>query len=45
MIHNPDQCYFLTLGFQDAQSNFSDDNITIKNVSEEKILVLLLIIS
>ena len=29
---------FLTLGFQDAQPNFSYDNITIKNVSEEKIL-------
>ena len=28
----------LTLGFQDAQPNFSYDNITIKNVSEEKIL-------
>ena len=29
---------FLTLGFQDAQPNFSYDNIIIKNVSEEKIL-------
>ena len=38
MILNPDKCYFLTLGFQDAQPNFSYDNITIKNVSEEKIL-------
>ena len=28
---------FLTLGFQKSQTNFSYDNITIKNVSEEKI--------
>ena len=38
MILNPDKCYFLTLGFQDAQPNFSYNNIIIKNVSEEKIL-------
>ena len=38
MILNPDKCYILTLGFQDAQSNFFNDNITIKNVSEEKIV-------
>ena len=38
MIFNPVKCNFLTLGFQDAQPNFSYDNITIKNVSEEKIL-------
>ena len=38
MILYPDKCYFLTLVFQDAQHNFSYDNITIKNVSEEKIL-------
>ena len=38
MILNPDKCYFLTLGFQDAQPNFSHNNIIIKNVSEEKIL-------
>ena len=38
MILDPDKCYFLTLGFQDAQPNFSYNNITIKNVSEEKIL-------
>ena len=38
MILNLDKCYFLTLRFQDAQPNFSYDNITIKNVSEEKIL-------
>ena len=38
MILNPDKCYFFTLGFQDTQPNFSYDNITIKNVSEEKIL-------
>ena len=38
MIINPDKCYFFTLGFQDAQLNFSYDNITMKNVSEEKIL-------
>ena len=38
MIVNPDKCYFLPLGFQDAQPNFSYDNITIKNVSGKKIL-------
>ena len=38
MILNLDKCCFLTLGFQDAQPNFSYDNITIKNLSEEKIL-------
>ena len=38
MILNTDKCYFLTLGFQDVQPSFSCDNITIKNVSEEKIL-------
>ena len=38
MIANPDKYYFLTLGFQDARPNFSYDNITIKNTSEENIL-------
>ena len=38
MILNPDKYYFLTLGFQDAQPNFSYNYTTIKNVSEEKIL-------
>ena len=38
MILNPDKCYSLTLGFQDAQPKFSYDNIKIKKVSEEKIL-------
>ena len=38
MILNPDNCYFLTLGFQDSQPSFCYDNITIKNVSKEKIL-------
>ena len=45
MIFNPGKCYFLTLRFQDAQLNFSYDNITIKNVSEEKYWSLLLIIN
>ena len=36
MVANPDKCYSLTLGFQDAPPNFSYDNITIKNVSEEQ---------
>ena len=41
MVLNPDKYYFLTpLEFQDAQPNFSYDNITIKNVSEEKRLLL-----
>ena len=38
MILNPDKCYFLTLGFQDAQPNFSYDTIKIKSLSEEKII-------
>ena len=38
MILNPDKCYFLNLAFQHAQPNFSYDNITVINVSEEKIL-------
>ena len=38
MVPNPDKCCFLTLGFQDAQPNFSYHNITFKNVSKEKIL-------
>ena len=38
MILNPDKCYFLTLGFQDVQPNFSYNNFTTKNVSEEKVL-------
>ena len=38
MILNPDKCYFLTPGFQEAQPNFCYDNLTIKNVSGEKIL-------
>ena len=33
MILNPDKCYFLNLGFQDGQANFSYDNMTIKNAS------------
>ena len=38
MILHSDKCYFLNLGFQHAQPNFSYDNITVKNVPEEKIL-------
>ena len=38
MILNPDTCYCLNLEFQDVQPNFSYDGITIKDVSEEKIL-------
>ena len=38
MVLNPDKCYFLTLGFQNAQQKFSYDNVTIKNVSKEGIL-------
>ena len=37
-ILNPDNCYFLTLGFQDAQPNLFYNNLTFKNVSEENIL-------
>ena len=38
MIFNPGKCYFVTPWFQDCQRNFSHDSITIKNMSEEKIL-------
>ena len=38
MIFNPDKCYFLTIGFQDAPPNFSYDTIKMKNLSEEKIM-------
>ena len=38
MFLNPDKCHFLTLGFHYAQPNFSYDNITIRNISEEKIM-------
>ena len=40
MVLNPDKYHSLTAGFQDAQVNFFYDNITIKNVSEEKILLI-----
>ena len=36
MILNIDKCYFLTLGFQDAQTNFFYDNITIKKCIRRK---------
>ena len=38
MILNPNEHYYLTLVFHHAQPNFSYNNITDKNVSEEKIL-------
>ena len=38
MVLNPDKCYFLTLGFQNAQPKFSYDNVTIKNVFKAGIL-------
>ena len=46
MILNPDKCYFLTLGFQDAQPNFSYDNtLQSKMYQKKKYWALLLIIS
>lgn len=40
MVLNPDKYHSLTAGFQKAQPNFFYDNITIKNVSEEKRLLI-----
>ena len=37
VILNPNEHCFLTLVFQDPEPNFSYNNITVKNVSEEKI--------
>ena len=45
MILNTDKCYFLTLGFQDAQPNFSYGNIINEMYQKEKYWALLLIIS
>ena len=38
ILKDTDKRYFLILAVQDTQTNFSYDNISIKNVSEEKIL-------
>ena len=40
MILNPDKYHSLTAGFQNAKPNFFYDNITIRNVSEEKRLLI-----
>ena len=40
MVLNLDKYHSLTAGFQNAQPNFFYDNITIKNVSEEKRLLI-----
>ena len=40
MVLNPDKYHSLIAGFQNAQPNFFYDNIAIKNVSEEKILLI-----
>ena len=47
MILNPGKCYFLTLGFQDAQPSFSYDMMTLqsKMYQKEKYWALPLIIS
>ena len=38
MVLNPDKCHFLTLGFNKLFPDFSFENTIIKNVTEEKIL-------
>ena len=38
MLLNPDKCHFLTLGFNNPFPDFSFENTIIKNVTEEKIL-------
>ena len=38
MVLNPDKCHFLTLGFNKPFPDFSFENTIIKNVTEEKIL-------
>ena len=38
MILSPDKCYYLTLGFNELFPDFSFNDTTIENVTEEKIL-------
>ena len=38
MLLNPDKCHFLTLGFNKPFPDFSFKNTIIKNVTEEKVL-------
>ena len=38
MLLNPEKCHFLTLGFNKSSPDFSFENTIIKNVTEEKIL-------
>ena len=42
MVLNPDKCHFITLGFNKPFPDFSFKNTIIKNVTEEKILRILI---
>ena len=42
MVLNPDKCHFITLGFNKPIPDFSFKNTIIKNVTEEKILRILI---
>ena len=42
VIHNPDKCHFLTLGFNEPFPDFSFKNTIIKNATEEKILEIVI---
>ena len=42
MVLNTDECYFLTLGFNKLFPDFSFENTIVKNVTEEKILVIVI---
>ena len=42
MVLNPDKCHFLTPGFNKLFPDFSFENIIIKNVTDEKILEILI---
>ena len=42
MVLNPDKCRFLTLGFNKPFPDFAFENTIIKNVTEEKILEIVI---
>ena len=42
VVHNPDKCHFLTLGFNEPFPDFSFKNTIIKNATEEKILEIVI---
>ena len=38
MVFNADKCYFLTVGFNEPYPDFSFNDTTVKNFTEEKII-------